>query len=242
MNIKPQLFLFHFAGGNCYSYSFLKEYLEECFDFIPLELPGRGKRMSEPLLKTRSQVISDLVWQVRTRRNTNVPFILYGHSMGAGLGLDIAKHLEQSGDPAQTLVVSGNAGPRVYREKKMYLLPDEEFKKELENLGGISSELLENDELYMFLEPILRADFEIVDIKDEKIPSALKSTSIIALMGTGEENAENIDNWRNYTSQSFTKLLLEGDHFFIYNHPVELAAQIKKAFGNIHSVSVPIAE
>ncbi len=47
---KTQLFLLHFAGGNYYSFRFMFPQLNE-FEIIPVELPGRGKRMKENLLK-----------------------------------------------------------------------------------------------------------------------------------------------------------------------------------------------
>lgn len=56
---KPQLFLLHFADGNCYSFLFLREYLEQDFELHFLELPGRGKRLLEPLVHTLDEAVSD---------------------------------------------------------------------------------------------------------------------------------------------------------------------------------------
>ncbi|HAP63992.1 MAG TPA: thioesterase, partial [Cytophagales bacterium] len=36
---QPQLFLLHFAGGNCYSFQFLKNIVPQQISFLPLELP-----------------------------------------------------------------------------------------------------------------------------------------------------------------------------------------------------------
>jgi external thioesterase TEII len=45
---KPQLFLLHFAGGSCYSFQFMLPYLKD-FNVLPIELPGRGRRIKESL-------------------------------------------------------------------------------------------------------------------------------------------------------------------------------------------------
>ena len=55
-NLKPQLFLLHFAGGNKYSFNFLKKYLESAFELVSIELPGRGDRMSEKLITDKKNL------------------------------------------------------------------------------------------------------------------------------------------------------------------------------------------
>ena len=230
VNQKPQLFLLHFAGGNCYSYAFLKHYLEEHVETIAIELPGRGKRMNERLIKSKAQAIEDVFRQVKNERKPNVPYVLYGHSMGAALGIHLAKLMEANADAALSFVASGNAGPGVGREKIHHSLPEVEFKAELKKLGGVPDELFENEELYHFFEPILRADFEVVEKEDTLEAPMLKTTPIVALMGDKEENAQHIENWKHFTQASFSGHLLEGDHFFIHQHPLELSNSILKAY------------
>lgn len=230
VNPKPQLFLIHFAGGNCYSFAFLKKYLEQHVEMISLELPGRGKRMRESLIRNKSQAIEDVFQQVKNQRNPSVPYVLYGHSMGAALGIYIAGLMEAYGDPSLSFIASGNAGPGESKEKNLYSLAESEFKTELKKLGGVPKELFENEELYQFFEPILRADFEVVEKADTLEVSALTTTPILALMGTQEENSDRINNWEQYTRASFSGHLFEGDHFFIHQHPDELANHILKSY------------
>ncbi len=232
MNVKtkPQLFLLHFAGGNCYSFAFLKKYLEEHVEMITIELPGRGKRMNEPLIRNKSQAIEDVFHQVKKERNPNVPYVLYGHSMGVSLGLHIAALMESNADPARSFIASGNAGPGVHKEKIRYSLSELEFKAELKKLGGVPDELFENDELYRFFEPILRADFEVVEKENTLEAPILNATPVCALMGIKEENADRIDNWKQFTHASFSGHLFDGDHFFIHQHAQELSNFILKAY------------
>lgn len=226
---KTQLFLLHFAGGSSYSYDFLSEYLKDHFDFHALELPGRGKRHREKLLKNKEECIQDYLSQIRKLRN-GAPFILYGHSMGATLGLSVAKKLEVEGDFPDYLVVSGNSGPdkiepdeRYSTAPKRYLMSDKDFKQELIELGGVTMEVLGNEELYNFFSPIMRADFEVLE-KDCATTKNLKiNAPIYALMGSMEKTSREIENWKNFTCSDFQNEILKGNHFFIQQHAETLA-------------------
>jgi len=94
---KPQIFLLHFAGGSCYSFQFLLPYLEPFFAVQVVELPGRGKRAQEPFLKNKEKAVDDLYRQVSKLRNKK-NFLIYGHSLGAVLGLRLSKKMEDAGD------------------------------------------------------------------------------------------------------------------------------------------------
>lgn len=222
-----QLFLLHFAGGNIYSFNFLKRFINPAFEFISLELPGRGMRHQEKLLRVKKDTITDLVNQVKKLRNGN-PYIIFGHSMGATLGLSVANEMEKIGDLPNALIVSGNAGPGLPKEDKpkRYSLEDNEFKEALKKLGGVPQELLENDELFNFFSPIMRADFEALE-KDDFLERDIKlKTPIYALMGSEEKTCDKIENWQNFTTGNFQCKVLPGNHFYIYDHPTELAGII----------------
>jgi external thioesterase TEII len=73
--------------------SFLRE-----FDVIPLELPGRGRRMVEDLLKDFDMAAEDIYNQLTAKLSSD-RFLIYGHSMGAYLALRVANMLEKAGPP-----------------------------------------------------------------------------------------------------------------------------------------------
>lgn len=224
-----QLFLLHFAGGSCYSFDFLREALQETLEFLPLELPGRGKRFHEALLKSKEAAIEDYCNQIKALRNEG-PYIVFGHSMGATLGLSVSDKMEKSGDPPEALIVSGNAGPGILRKKRevpFHLLPDVEFKEVLKELGGVPEEVLANRELFDFFSPIMRADFEVLNstFTEKKIRL---NTSVYALMGDKEEHSDQIANWKNFTTSNFNSKVLKGNHFFIHDHKKELTSIIRQ--------------
>ncbi|WP_247666463.1 thioesterase II family protein [Aquimarina sp. MMG015] len=234
MTKKVQLFLLHFAGGSSYSFDFLKKYNSELFEFLPLELPGRGKRFDQDFLENKQSCVKDYVRQIKSLRNNDVPYIIYGHSMGATLGLSVAFEMEKTGDSPMQLIVSGNPGPGVSNDvndeepKIRHKLNDEDFKQEIISLGGIPKEVINNDEFFKFFIPILRADFKVVETDREYEKNTMIKIPIYALMGSEERKKENIENWNNFTSGHFQFQILSGDHFFIYDHPQKITEIIKK--------------
>jgi external thioesterase TEII len=230
---KPQLFLLHFAGGNYYSFHFMTPLLKD-FDVVALELPGRGRRISEHLLKDFDLAARDIYDQI-TRKLTSSSFLIYGHSMGAYLALRVSNMLEKASKFPSYLIVSGNPGPGIKENKKKYLLKQEEFIKELETLGGIPKELIENEESFNFFEPILRADFEIVERNEMTMEPAV-NTPLYAIMGSEEEKVEEISNWSRFTRSCFNYEILEGNHFFIHRHPQKITQIIRNCYDNAISI------
>jgi len=226
---KTQLFLLHFAGGSSYSFNFLNEYLKDKFEIHSLELPGRGKRMSDKLLRNKSEAIDDYVNQIKKLRN-HLPYLIYGHSMGATLSLSVVKRMEAIGDAPLKMVVSGNSGPAESKyDRKRHLLDDILFKEELKKLGGVPQEVLENEELYNFFNPIIRADFEILENDPFSEKGITINVPIYAVMGDREEMVNEIENWKNFTNEDFRFLTLQGDHFFIQKHPLKISEIIKES-------------
>jgi external thioesterase TEII len=220
---KTKLFLLHFAGGNKYSFQFLLPLLKQ-FDVIPLELPGRGKRMSEPLIRDYKTAVDDYYKQIINVLGTDdVDFSLYGHSMGATLGLLVSKKLLEVNRSPKALIVSGSPGP--YFEKEVlnrYKLPQKEFIEELKRLGGSRDEFFDNEELFEFFEPILRADFEILEKETIDLENKL-NIKIYAVMGSMEREVDQITNWERFTTSKLEYFVFEGDHFFIQQHAESLA-------------------
>lgn len=223
--MKFQLFLLHFAGGSVFSFDFLKKHLGSDIEFIALELPGRGKRYNEKLLKTLDESIEDYFNQIKKLRNEN-PFIIYGHSMGASLGLFLASKFEVINGSPSHLIVSGNAGPGIKKEEEIvcyHKLDDIQFKEKLKKLGGMPQEVFDNEELYNHFAPIIRSDFECLDNLNSIQNDIQINTDIYAIMGDDEETSSKIDNWKKFTKGSFQNKIVSGNHFFIYDHPKEIA-------------------
>lgn len=229
-NKKTQIFLLHFAGGSCYSFDFLKSDLQDNFEFYALELPGRGKRNQESHLFKKTDAVLDYVSQIQNLRYNDHPYIIYGHSMGATLGLSVAKKMEDHADPPSALIVSGNPGPGAsHKDIERHALSDPEFKEELRSLGGVPEEVLEDEDLYNYFSPIMRADFEVLEKNKGSEVGLVINTPIYAIMGDQEETVGEIENWRRYTNKKFEFRILPGNHFFIHSQVKELTQIINES-------------
>lgn len=224
--MKPQLFLLHFAGGNSYSFRFMNPLLTK-FDVVALELPGRGDRMDENLLRNFDLAANDIFGQINKKLTSSDNFLIYGHSLGAYLALRVACMLEKINKKPKHVIVSGNAGPGIREAKDYHLLEKNDFKTELNKMGGFPQEILENNELFDFFEPVLRADFELIE-KDMLSNEKPIAASIYAFMGSEEKLVKNITNWGNFTTATFNYEVVNGGHFFILEHPTKITDIINK--------------
>lgn len=226
MSLKKTIVILHFAGGNCYSFQFLTKYLPG-YEVVLLELPGRGRRMKEPLIKDREDAVKDLLSQF-IKHNIQGDFIMYGHSMGATLGVLLARELELRKIYPQQLIASGSCGPWDGKvSKRRYALSSADFKLMLKDLGGISEQVLAEEDLFEFFEPVIRADFELLE-KDNIVLAHPVKTPVHALMGQEEEDSDHIENWRSLTQGSCTLEHWPGEHFFIYDQAERLAKLLKE--------------
>ena len=218
---KTQLFILHHAGGNAYSFQFLKPYLK-ALDVVTLELPGRGKRMGEELLRNYNDAVEDVYQQIKQKRDDR-SFLVYGHSMGARIGLSVTQKLEQNNDAPVALIVTGNSDPESYREEEdRHTMSKERFIQALKDLGGVPNEVFENKDLFEFVEPIIRADFELIERERIVIGNPV-NTPVYAIMGKEESSSDRIDSWGKHTRASFKYELWPGNHFFIQEHPERLS-------------------
>src|ERR1019366_1340812 len=91
-------------------------------------------------------------------------YALFGHSMGATLAYLCLLRIRRAGLPLpEALILSGKSAPTIASKDMRYLLPRAEFVAMLHNMGGCSPEILQEEELLDYFEPILRADFQAVE-------------------------------------------------------------------------------
>lgn len=230
MGEKINLVCLAFAGGNKYSYRHLFEKAPSFLKVITLEYPGRGTRMSEPLISDMDALVEDLYRQVKDIVNRE-RYAIYGHSLG-GLAayLLTLKLLENDRRKPEHVFITGTTGPSsVSRtEKKRSLLPKQEFIQEIKELGGMPDEILESEDMLNFLEPILRNDFSVSERYLYKEGEVL-NIPITVITGSEEDmEKEDILLWQQESSFPVDFRQLPGGHFFIMEHANKLVEIISK--------------
>ncbi|HVI48348.1 MAG TPA: alpha/beta fold hydrolase [Chitinophaga sp.] len=235
---KLILYCLPFAGGSRYSYRVYEESMPPFINVIPLEYPGRGARTKDPLVGDINALVEDLYAQIKGSVD-NVRYAIYGHSMGGLMACLLARKLIacQHRTPLH-LFVTGTSGPSAPSrgEKKRHLLNKPDFIQEVKDLNGSPEEILSNDELLDYIEPILRNDFRVTE-NYIYTPGEKLNIPMTVITGTREDmTAEDIQLWQRETSVKVDFRRMPGHHFFIYKYPFEIVQIIAKKLV-IHSKS-----
>ncbi|BAP43366.1 thioesterase [Pseudomonas sp. StFLB209] len=212
-----QLFCLPYSGASAMVYSRWRRKLPEWLSVQPVELPGRGARLGEPLQTDMQALARQLVKELIPR--INGPYALFGHSLGALLAFEMAHALREFGAPEPvSLFASGTAAPSQRDDyAKGFADPktDDELKTELRELNGTPQEVLDNDELMALTLPILRADFRLCGIYEYRQRPRLSCP--VHVLGGKEDKAtqEQLIAWQLESSANFSLEMLPGKHFFI---------------------------
>lgn len=226
---KISLFCLPFAGGSKYSYRKYEQNAPSGIAIIPLEYPGRGQRTREALVTDLDWLIDDLYSQVSSRVDRE-NYAIYGHSMGGLAAYLLARKIVERGHiPPVHLFITGTAGPSSPSrgEKKRHLLEKKEFIEEIRSLDGCPEEILKNEQLLEFFEPILRADFTATENYQHRKAGPL-DIPFTVLTGTQEDlEKADIALWQLETNHTVDFRRLPGNHFFIFESPKKILEIIK---------------
>jgi surfactin synthase thioesterase subunit len=210
-----------FAGGSSYSYFGLKKNLSPKIKMITPELPGRGSRLSEPLVASLPKLMSDTYSQLLPLIKSGEQYSIYGHSMGTILGYLLIQRIETESLPLPVhFFASGRAGMSVIDDEPMrYNMERNEFIEKLKGYGGAAIDIIDDENIMNFFEPILRADFEAVETYKHNFESAKINVPITVMFGSEEKiTPEEAFEWKNDTLAEISIHEFKGNHFFIYDH------------------------
>jgi medium-chain acyl-[acyl-carrier-protein] hydrolase len=229
-NPHHRLFCFPYAGGGIASFQPWQSELGEHTEVCAVQLPGRGPRLLEPSVRSFEQLVEQLVGVVKA--NADLPFWLFGHSLGALLAFEVARRLQ---DQAQHnfcgLMISGCEAPHQRSQRpRLHELDDDALIERLHELNGTPRELLENRELMQLLLPSLRADFELFSNYRYQ-PAQTLDVPVTVFAGLHDDHVEhaNIPHWRDQVNADFSIHWIPGDHFFIDSQRSTMLAHIRKA-------------
>lgn len=223
------LFCIPFAGGSKSAYYNYIRLAPGRLNIIPLELPGRGSRYKEPLLKDVYAMVDDLLLQIRPL--LQYPYALYGHSMGALLCYLLAGRISAEGISRPLhLFLTGKGAPSIrINNSVLHLLPKDALVEELRRMGGMPEIVLNDDKLLDAFLPIIRADFEAMASFRYEKPAELE-IPITVVTGTEEGiSRERVAAWRLETRSQVDIRQLPGNHFFINNCSREILEFITHA-------------
>lgn len=210
-----RLICFPHAGAGGIIYMPWKGVLNEKIGLYTVLLPGREKRIREPLVSEATVLCRQILEEIK--EILKPPYVFFGHSMGGILVYEIMRQILIQGLPLpQKIIMAGTSLKGFRRVPDVEALTDDELADFLLKMGGTEKELLYNDNFRACFYPIIKNDYKLVrgySFKPMKLP-----VPVIAMAGTKDEEVgiENIYYFRELTDD-FKLYYVEGNHFFIDN-------------------------
>lgn len=223
-----RLFCLPYAAGGATAYRSWPARLPSWVDVCPVQLPGRESRAGEPPFTRFDELVPELAGGLEPW--LELPFALFGHSLGAGLAFELCRWWRRRGRPLPRLLcVSGSAAPQMYeRRTKLSHLTDGELVRELRRYQGTPDEVLDSEELLLLVMPVLRADFELLDTY-RHVEEPPLDCPIVAFAGAADHDvsATEVEAWRVHAARRFTVRTFPGGHFFVHSHEAEVLAALE---------------
>ena len=200
---------------------------------IPIELPGRGLRMKEPL-KTRMEDLSSEITAAlegycadHFRCEEKPRLAVLGHSLGGWIGFEVMKRwkMRVAGNAATPvcLIASGIRSPTLCGVENdidataMHALDESDFWEVMEKRYGKNREL-EHPSVRRMMWPILQADFTV---SETYAYDGGKIDMPIFVSGGGEDvryDEGMLEAWRGVSAdgQSFEVEMFDGGHHYLF--------------------------
>ncbi len=227
---RVRLVCLPYAGGGASVYRAWSRASDPDIEVCPLQLPGREGRIREAPYRRVEPLVEALLPVLEPVLSR--PWAIFGYSMGALIGFEIAKRLVAEERPAPLALIAAAARPphRMRTAHPLHALADGDFTAALRDLKGTPEAVLSHAELMELLLPTLRADFELCEtyVCRYKEPIACPIT---AIGGTRDPNVplEDLHAWGDLTTAGFRAFPLEAEHFFLESHASEIRLRVGEA-------------
>jgi len=221
----PRLICLPHAGGSASFYFPLSKALAPEVDVLTVQYPGRQDRRLEPPAESIGALADGLCRVLE--KGEDVPLAIFGHSMGALVGFELARRLEAEGRPPAALFVSGRRGPATERDETVHTRDDAGLIAEVRSLGGTDLTALQDEDLVEMILPVLRADYRVVETY-RRGPGPRLSCPITVMTGDNDPKvtSEEAWAWAQETSGPFEVLVHPGGHFYLTSRQEAVIAQI----------------
>lgn len=225
-----RLYCFSYAGGSAAAYAGWQALLGPMVEVCAVQLPGHGARMGEAPLSALAQVVEAVAAVIACQGP--LPFAFFGHSLGALLAFELARHCmrHRLAMPVRVFVSGSDAPALRCNVPRMHLLSDAQFIAALRQYNGTPAELLAHRELMALVLPMIRADFALVE--NYVYRSFLRlPVPFTVLAGRDDPHVDlaQLDGWCKETSASCDFAVFGGDHFFINACRAEVVACVADA-------------
>ena len=212
------IYSFPFAAGSRYSYTPLMKTTPDWLKWIPMDYPGRGRRLFEPPMITLTAIVQDLKQKLLAQ--PKAPFAFYGHSMGSLVAYLLTVDLIREDKPLPIhLFLSGRGGACIPEKQRHALqMIRDEIVQEVQNMDGDLSLLLQNPKQFDQYEQVLRADVAALDSYNyDQVNMGPLPTPATVFIGSADiYTTAQAQLWQHDFQAPIDVHTLPGGHFFIF--------------------------
>ncbi len=228
-NPAARLVCLPYAGGSAPYFRPTALALDPSVDVVAVQYPGRQERHAERPIADMAE-LADRLHGILSRESP-LPLTLFGHSMGAVLGFELARRFEADGRGPVHLFASGRRGPSTYRNEAIHLRDDAGIMDELRRGGGTAAIILNDEDLMRAALPALRADYKATETY-RCAPDATVACPITALTGESDPKTTvaEAEAWKHHTTGTFTLRTYPGGHFYLADQAQEVNALLAAHF------------
>ncbi len=230
---RIRLFCFPYAGGTVALFGDWPQRIASEIELWVAYLPGRGKRLHEPVYKRIRPLIAELKAAIEPL--TQQPFAFFGHSLGARLVFELTNSLRHAEQPMpRHLFLSACPAPQLSpRSQLLHTLPRNELLAEMRKRGGMSADILAQPAVLDALLPALRGDLAVLETAVYQ-PQPPLDTPITVFGGTADfvVQPDSLDAWQLHTNNEFRVQMFVGNHFFLETAVGGLTKAISNTVGS----------
>jgi len=200
------------------------EHVPADVELLAVRYPGREDRWGESFPRDLGEVVARFVAALRSL--PALPFVLFGHSLGAAVAHETAQRLCALGRPLPVrLVVSGREAPQDERGGDVHRRGDDGLLAELHRLGGAGSEVLADPGMRAVVTECVREDYRLVETHQGWSTNPLP-VPISAFVGDRDPDLDpdGAARWAALTTVDFRLAVFPGDHFYLTAQPDRVAA------------------
>ncbi|MGW2636926.1 thioesterase II family protein [Streptomyces sp. NPDC001348] len=221
------------AGGGAGAFSLWRPHLPQGLEMVPVELPGRGTRRTEPLSTDLEDLVEALLRGLSGEFDR--PYALFGHSFGGLLAYELALRILRPGvlrRPEAVLVSAARAPHTRTPGAALHEKSDEELLRWLVGTGGMPESLLRHTAYVRTVLSAVRADLTLAAHHHRREPAVLDCP--LYVFGGQDDpvvRPEDLEEWDACADSGAVITLCPGDHFYLYTGPAELLRHIGSLLG-----------
>ncbi len=210
---RQRVFCFHDAGGSASLYHGWEELVGNTVELVMVELPGRGRRLTEQPYSTLQALVNDLVPAMEDQLDK--PFIFLGHSMGGVVAFELTRALRAHGrNLPQALIISSTPALTTYDKRQVdHTLPEADL---VEMFPHLDLARIGDAELQQLFIGILRADLHLLN-NYRYTEQAPLNMPIVTIHGEDDPRVTRMqmERWVLETTGSFRFISRPGGHRYI---------------------------